>query len=451
MGSITSDIYTLPDEVLLDLAAYLQRDTCHYQDLMNLALVSRKMASIAQEVIYQKVKIDSDAEYENGLNILCFLETILDRPELARKTKTLDLLLHGQHYNDEFFREATSDTISRFAALFEKADQTWPSLRYIGVTHLVLRLEMRYATAYASLIIALLPNLTHLGFLLNRVYNFNDLPELDAKGFMYMFPSSTRLASFDSIQSLTISFQHIRLLNSGFPRLTSLVLYQLHLLDWDLFEDTLVNLDYVIGDLKQLTIHMETDFSGFVGDDPWKLAILYLSQRLRSVDIPQLVVDIEEWGDWPSLIDGLQVGWSGTESLEIVAPHSPPDSISITSLDGFPRLRRLAMPYSALLSTADSLFVIDPAGQKVHNPRILDALPPSLEYLEITGCISTIQFWLECLLKEHKRFPSLAKVMVETFKPVKLRFDIDDIDYLRSDFGKVNIELSLHDPHRVKG
>lgn len=89
-------IEELPDELLLKIAFFLQDKigNHHTDDLLALCKVSRALARTAQEVLFQNCYIGGTYSPKRlGL----FLRTILDRPDLARKIRKLEIPI-TKHY-----------------------------------------------------------------------------------------------------------------------------------------------------------------------------------------------------------------------------------------------------------------------------------------------------------------------------------------------------------------
>ena len=83
-----SPLIKLPDELLLKIASHLE-----HADLYELSLSSRQIRAIAQDVIFQSpsVLVDQKSFFQVQSKIARLAETIVQRPDLARKVQHLVL------------------------------------------------------------------------------------------------------------------------------------------------------------------------------------------------------------------------------------------------------------------------------------------------------------------------------------------------------------------------
>ena len=79
----------LPEELLLQVASYLP-DSAAPRHLKNLCLTSRKLRPIGQEALHTTARLAISCGCHPKVNALVkLLRTVLDRPDLAGKVKTL--------------------------------------------------------------------------------------------------------------------------------------------------------------------------------------------------------------------------------------------------------------------------------------------------------------------------------------------------------------------------
>lgn len=152
-------VYKLPDELLLQIASHLP-DSAHPNHLKNLCLVSKKFYPAAQEALHSVAKLLVSCGCHLKANaVVKLLRTLLDRPDLASKIKTLRFRtarknvakLHEDHGFD--FNGLRTRCLSKLKGLGYDDRHPWCQ-----------SLKNSIESAFAGLLLVLLPNLVDLDF-----------------------------------------------------------------------------------------------------------------------------------------------------------------------------------------------------------------------------------------------------------------------------------------------
>ena len=152
-------IYRLPEELLLQIASQLP-DSAVPKHLKNLCLVSNKFRPAAQEALHSVAKLFVSCGCHPKVNtVVKLLRTLFDRPDLASKIRTLRFRTVrkniAQLYTEQGFDLAALrvQCLSKLQELgYRKTHPWWCSI------------NNSVESAFAGLLLILLPNLTHLDF-----------------------------------------------------------------------------------------------------------------------------------------------------------------------------------------------------------------------------------------------------------------------------------------------
>ena len=149
----------LPEELLLQIALYLP-DSAMPRHLKGLCLTSRKLRPIAQEALHTTARLVISCGCHPKVNALVkLLRTILDRPDLASKVKTLRFravrkqvmqLYAEQGFEFLGFRGRCILKLEELG--YDRSHPWWRSI------------ENSIESAFGGLLLVLLPNLTDLDF-----------------------------------------------------------------------------------------------------------------------------------------------------------------------------------------------------------------------------------------------------------------------------------------------
>ncbi|KZM20172.1 uncharacterized protein EKO05_0002751 [Ascochyta rabiei] len=149
----------LPEELLLQVALYLP-DSATPKHLKNLCLTSSALRPIAQEALHTTARLAISCGCHPKVNAVAkILRTLLDRPDLASKVKTLRFRAVRKGV-EKVYVEHGFEFLDFRARCISKLDE----LGYRSA-HLWRRsIDNSIESAFGGLLLALLPNLTDLDF-----------------------------------------------------------------------------------------------------------------------------------------------------------------------------------------------------------------------------------------------------------------------------------------------
>ncbi|KAI4704834.1 hypothetical protein J4E89_009419 [Alternaria sp. Ai002NY15] len=201
-------IYQLPEELLLHVASYLP-DAAAPTTLMDLSLTSRRFRSVAQDALYTTVKLSmSCGSHPKVSSLLQLLRTLLDRADLATKIRTLRVgtirknvakLCEQQDFDLASLRMRS---LAKLEQMGNSASHPW---------HRTIRNSIE--SGFAGLLLALLPNLTHLEVWVKDHPRGPPSGECISGLFGGMFAPAGIIHGWSTLRHLTTSDTH--LLKSG--------------------------------------------------------------------------------------------------------------------------------------------------------------------------------------------------------------------------------------------
>ncbi|KAF2624056.1 hypothetical protein BU25DRAFT_305127, partial [Macroventuria anomochaeta] len=149
----------LPEELLLQVALYLP-DSTTPRHLKNLCLTSRKLRPIAQEALHTTAKLAISCGCHPKVNaVVKLLRTLLDRPDLATKVKTLRFRAVRKRVDNLYAEHGFEILGFRNRCILQVEELGYQS------THPWWRsINNSVESAFGGLLLALLPNLTDLDF-----------------------------------------------------------------------------------------------------------------------------------------------------------------------------------------------------------------------------------------------------------------------------------------------
>ncbi|CAI6333135.1 unnamed protein product [Periconia digitata] len=394
-------IHRLPDELLLQIAGYFRGTTTSamLSCLYNLRLVSKRFLPVAQDELYAGAYLPVTCGCHPCVNAAVqLLRTLLSRPDLAAKVKVLRFvacnksitkLYRDKGYNLKPIRDLCLQKLALLGCTSK--DNVWRVCLHNDVE-----------SAYAGVLLTLLPNLETLRFSLKEAMNGYPCHEPLTAMFGNALIATRALASLKkTIKNLGLS--DIAFLREvGFTNVKSLDLTSVDL-------NTLVRLQgpKTIKSgrfLEDLTItmsiySMETDLPNHFG---LKLGNLFeafacnnlksLHVKLHSDDKASTVVESFYTGDLFRCI-----GKISTKLLRLEIDCEVDDDVvecewflrhchfPIRSFERFPLLKHLKIPQQFLFPTDDE--AADTAIE-------FEDLPPTLERLDILYPDSSITEWV---------------------------------------------------------
>ncbi|KAL1608304.1 hypothetical protein SLS60_003244 [Paraconiothyrium brasiliense] len=164
-------IYRLPPELLLQIAAQLRaRTASDLVHLRNLCLVSKKLLPVAQEQLYANAELPNTCGCHPTVNsAVQLLRTLLERPKLAPHVKGLRFSVVrrnvGRLYQNEFPKKNLD-----LPALRDLCARELDKLGYGEGHPWWASLGNNVESAYAGLLLCLLPNLAKLQYTVKELH-----------------------------------------------------------------------------------------------------------------------------------------------------------------------------------------------------------------------------------------------------------------------------------------
>jgi hypothetical protein len=207
----------LPEELLLQVALQLP-DSATPKHLKNLSLTSRQLRPIAQEVLHTTAKLAISCGCHPKINaVVKLLRTLLDRPDLASKVKTLrfravrkrvEKLYAENGFELLVFRDRC---ISKLEALGYQSNHAW----WRSINNCV-------ESAFGGLLLACLPNLTDLDFWIKDHQRGPPSSECISGMWGSTAPPETILHGWKNIQHLVTGDTSMLKCGIEFDKLTAL-------------------------------------------------------------------------------------------------------------------------------------------------------------------------------------------------------------------------------------
>lgn len=152
-------VYRLPEELLLQIALQLP-DSATPQHLKNMCLVSSKIRPAAQEALHSVAKLFVSCGCHPKVNtVVKLLRTLFERPDLASKIRTLRFRTVRKNIAQLYYEQGFD-----LAALRVRCLSKLKQLGYKKTHPWWCSISNSVESAFAGLLLVLLPNLTHLDF-----------------------------------------------------------------------------------------------------------------------------------------------------------------------------------------------------------------------------------------------------------------------------------------------
>ncbi|KAF1851115.1 uncharacterized protein K460DRAFT_382619 [Cucurbitaria berberidis CBS 394.84] len=391
-------IYRLPEELLLQIASQLP-DSATPEHLKNMCLVSSKFRPAAQEALHNVARLHVSCGCHPTVNtVVKLLRTLFNRPDLASKIRTLRFRTVRKNIAKLYHEQSFDLTALRIRCLSKLKE-----LGYTNTHPWWSSINNSVESAFAGVVLVLLPNLIHLDFwvkdhhrgppsseCISGLFGGMTAPEAIRQGWKsvrHLTSGDTHMLKcdieFDGLTTLdlkTISIGTVLRLNGpgslqGTKNLRELLLtVSIQFADRPLVEKAEIqfgDLFEALGcdSLVSLKIfHINDGYQ--IGDDLMtELDAGYFIDQLRSVQttLETLAITFE------STEDETELEWM----LEMCARPKG-------SLKDFTILKRLVLP-QPFLFTPESL------GPESCHPN---DLPSNLKYLEILYPHPDVEFWV---------------------------------------------------------
>ena len=413
----------LPDELLLEILSYFEGNS---PQLQCLCLVSHKLLSIAEDILYRSINVPQRQEPV----IHKLLATLFQRPELAKKAHSLKFIacafdrrsgvrqwppveLKERISTKEMIKRGYQvhdflDDCVRQALSVEKAGFYYTQNQVDWKT----RLQNRDHGAFCGLLISLLPNLLHLDVNIGRwrgdryavwhpsitLFSYDDCwADFNHQPFH-------AIGNLKNLQTLRMPGRQHYFINLRFPKL--------HTLEFYCGEADLTCTRQVYPGLQTLILrdggNYKAEGSSYLTPKVVQRVLLHLECfSLTTFDF--LGGDAQFYGNsaldrnYEVLVDGLRPVWESLETLridiigsredrvhEVVAYNSIFDNITpVDFLCTFTQLKHLSIPQHVLFNK----------NTKIHSffVNFSYLLPPNLEVLTIYWPGQDIITWLQDL------------------------------------------------------
>ncbi|KAJ8112681.1 hypothetical protein OPT61_g5006 [Boeremia exigua] len=396
----------LPEELLLQIASYLP-DSGTPRHLKNLSLTSRHLRPIAQESLFTKAKLSICCGCHPKVNALIrLLRTLLDRPDLATKVRTLRFRAVRKGVEKVYAENGFDMPVFR--------DRCISKLEELGYhsTHPWWRSINNFIeSAFGGLLLAVIPNLTEVDFWIKDtqrgppssecisglwggtsppdaiLYGWRNVKHL-VTGDASMLKCGVQFESLTSLDLRTVSIGTVLRLNGpsslqGAENVEHLALtVSMQFADRNLVNKAEIAFRELLDALacralRKLKIVFIND--GYHIDDPTtELSATYFLNQLASVvkTLETLSITLEttdEDGELDWIIDMFQ------------APT--------TSMKTFSALKTLVIPQSFIFDAGSATLSID-------NSCMPKDLPPNLEELELLWPHERVEEWVEGFLDD---------------------------------------------------
>ncbi|KAF2114529.1 hypothetical protein BDV96DRAFT_647231 [Lophiotrema nucula] len=430
MAPVLSRLELLPDELLLQVARQLEDG-----DLATCSRVSRKVRSIAQDILYRDIELEGHCFMSGAGKVALFLRTLIERPDLAQKVDTLQFLTSRRNVTGELkdhgveFGEIRQLALNKVDELGYGKDHPW--CRMMGVS---------INSAFGGLLLVLVPHLRGLTF---GVYdNHHGLVSSEPFFAMYGTPAIIEPAvpMFRNLNSLGISADHLPILYLDMPHLTALTMDKV----------TTVQMCRLNGpgslkggfNLKELKLELVAQVADADLMDALQMSIADLLDAMGNPALTSFNTHI--WSEsfthgHPSfdanffIVKGLEKVAPSIQNIEIWIRHNcahgdgewilDHTKVPITNLKNFTSLKRLSLPYRflALPSNEDS--------PDAENIDVAGLFPASLRTIELIYPYDTAVQFLREIVKKRDALPLLKKIgfvcSVDIAEPAELFWSTD--------------------------
>jgi len=214
------DTRTLPTELLVEVAEYLKSDKT---SLRNLALVCRQFRYASEGPLYHTINLRyRHLDFRNDHDILIrVLRTLLERPDLGEKVRTLFLTVYKTENPNRNYHENLILRNGRFQGFTKNCMTVVNRLGFTEKAWWVQKIRTAFEPAFGGILLALVPNVVRL----QLECGLSRDPDLHYEGDLgtQMAIPISELFGTDQIPSGIISsFKKVQQLYLQAPQLTKL-------------------------------------------------------------------------------------------------------------------------------------------------------------------------------------------------------------------------------------
>jgi hypothetical protein len=417
-------IYRLPEELLLNIASHLS-DSAAPKHLKNLCLVSRKFRPAGQDTLHTTAKLFASCGCHPKVNpVLKLLRTLVDRPDLALKIKTLRLRTVRKNINKLCEDQGFNLSPLRAWSLVKLEE-----LGYTKSHSWHRTVQNSIESGFAGLLLILVPNLEHLDFWVKDHHRGPPSSECISGLFGGMTAPNSIIHGWRSIRHLTTSDTHVLKSGIKFDSLLSLDLKTISI-------GTILKLNGPrclegTENLRDLALTVSVQFADLLLIDKAEIQLSDLFEalgcsRLRSLkmllinDGYHIGDDLTTQLDAGYFIDQLNTVQGTLETLEITLETTDDESELEWLLDmltrpkksmkSFVSLKKLVVPQVFLFTFGSAIWA---QSNKICRPK---DLPPMLETLEIMYPHEDIEEWVTGFIprksEERKVLPRFKELML---------------------------------------
>jgi hypothetical protein len=401
--------------------------------------VARGLTDVAQESLYRNVTIKG---WGKTLKMLSFLRTLLERPGLARKVKNLELWSCAMGASVE----SGGSLPINLDGLHNKIKDAVKDGRHEVTETWAESLEKHLDSAYAALILLVLPNMESLCLLNQYIVSFST----SIPGFLTHGESlAGGNVRFQTIRNLDIPFEYMALLRPHCPKLNSLALDEVTLAGLLSLQDS----PLLTGEseLRKLELRISIGEESTSPND-WIDGLFYISQALNSPSVDHLTLfftDAAEHrhGHYDFTFQLAYCAWTRIASLKIHNLNVECCRMFEGGALQFENLAHVSLPFDALVTTLANHMkrpICNDMGiwRQTGFTCALGALPSSLETLAVEDFTREFVPWLKCFAEWAHLYPNLHRI---TFieRNLAAPFCDDEIKYYFDFVPEVSLEHEI--------
>ncbi|OAG05610.1 uncharacterized protein CC84DRAFT_1164095 [Paraphaeosphaeria sporulosa] len=419
-------MYRLPPELLLQITDHLRPETASdLVHLRNLCLVSRKLLPIAREQLYANAELSTSCGCHPTVNsALQLLRTLLEHPALVHHVKALRFSVVrrnvGKLYQDEYPNKHLD-----LPALRDLCAGQLANLGYSEEHPWMVSLRNNVESAYAGLLLCILPNLAKLQYAVKELHRGCGVVDPIPAFFATCYPPATlasafkanlqelcmsdltflRSFTFDNLNALritSVTVQTLLQLNGpntfrGTARLSELCVgLSVYLMDKDCINDMQVDFRDLIDALgcdRLSTLKVKLEHESYCLIHSPIFDVQLLVDQLSSLQSTLKVLEID--------LDPLD----DTDEWNYVLKHCKNVG---SSMDKFRKLELLKIPQDFLFGDIESEYKIMPSD-----------LPKKLRRLEIICPDEDIVPWAKFILNAPDELEDLRELFLRCRDEVK--------------------------------
>ena len=384
------------------------------------------------------------------------METLLSRPELQCKVKSLSINLQSSDGHPAAGLDLREDIK---AAWFELGyfdayqDNNNGTIYRIWAARLFGCKEQ----VYAGVLLSLLPNLVRLDIAHHsRGTPYTRIPSYPAHELFGTIAGTNVVAGIRAVdrkivsrlklQELTLCFESISFLDLGFSFLTDLTIRLIGNFNIVGFANQIV--PYDLPNLRNLTIEVFSQVGYAESAHRWRPNLRRLLNLLGNPVLESLVVDVRSSHpglsfsevpqagvfDFQLLLDILHTACLDLLDLRIEFEKNAPEFAlqrrGLTTMINHRNLKRLSVPFAAF------------GAAKFKFKYITEIIPTCVQYIHLVGCSKDVLFWVNMLDSARAQYPDLRTVVLDG--------DMEGQGWIRSalklkvaTFEKVGVRLHL--------